>query len=131
MKSRLDRLCAGTSWSHDGHQLRIPLPNGRSQSFVLEPFKEGGLACLRVFTVIGPAQGLDAMRLKGALRLNWQLRHGALGVGLVPGDEEEKLVLVDLMTETEATDPALRSALPQLAATADRYEQLVFGTDNH
>lgn len=129
MQARLDRLCAATGWTHAGNRLTVALPDGRTQSFVFEPYRDGNVDSMRVYTVLGPASKVDDMRLRAALRLNWQLRHGALAVGLLEDDGDEQLVLVDIWAE--ADEPNLSEVLRQMAMTADRYEQLVFGTDDH
>ena len=68
---------------------------------------------------------LGATRLLRALESNAGLAHGALAVH---GGE---LVMVDTLMLKDADPGEVEASISYLAETADRYEKILFDTDEH
>lgn len=105
--------------------LTILLPGDRRQDVAFSEFKEGEDPFVRFTSVIGKADGLDAHRLRSALELNARLPYGCLAV--LDGD----LVMTDTRPLRTTTSKTSAQAAEYLAAQADKYERLIFGTDQH
>lgn len=125
LDSLINNICAAAGWTHADGRVLVPLDGGRTQSVALETFSEDGEDFVRLASAIGPSEGLNEHRLTAALRLNANMRFGALAI------VGERLALVDTFLIREADEDALRQSLTYLAKTADRYEQLLFKTDSH
>jgi len=80
---------------------------------------------VRLMTTIGDTRELTPVRLTIALRINFELAHGAFAV------KDENLILVDtLMLEGVGPDE-LELSIRYLAETADYYEKAIFDTDEY
>ena len=119
----IQAICKATGWSLDAGQVEVPLPGGRTQGVRFERFSEDGEDFVRLFSVIGPAAKLDLNRMTAALRLNANLRFGAFAI------VGPQFAVVDTFLVREAEPDELQQSMAFVAKTADRYEQVVFGTD--
>jgi hypothetical protein len=105
--------------------LTILLPDGRFQDVAASEFKDGDDPAVRFTSVIGKADILDAHRLKSALELNSRLATGCLAI------EAGELVMTDTRPLRTTTPKSSGHAAEYLAAQADKYERLIYGTDSH
>ena len=105
--------------------LTILLPDGRMQDVAVSDFKDGADPVVRFTSVIGKADVLDAHRLKSALELNIRLTTGCLAI------EAGQLVMTDTRPLRTTTSKSSAQAAEYLAAQADKYERLIYGTDTH
>lgn len=129
---RLDELAAligqERSWSlrEDSGAviLEVKLPEGRRQAVRLTPFEADGVPMVRFTTRIGKATALDAGRMRSALELNSKLSHGCLALS------DGFLVMTDTRPLGTTTPQSSGEAIAFLAAQADRYERMIFGTDD-
>jgi hypothetical protein len=74
---------------------------------------------------VGDANSLDAQRLRAALGLNLNMPFGCFAI------DEHDLVVVDTVFVERTTDTELGATILAIAATADRYERLLFRADHH
>jgi hypothetical protein len=105
--------------------LTILLPDGRFQDVVVSDFKDGEDPVVRFTSAIGKADVLDAHRLRSALELNSRLATGCLAI------EAGELVMTDTRPLRTTTSKSSAHAAEYLAAQADKYERLIYGTDSH
>lgn len=105
--------------------LTILLPGDRMQDVAVSDFKDGEDPYVRFTSVIGKADGLDARRMRSALELNARLPHGCLAV------QDGELVMTDTRPLRTTTPATSAHAAEYLAAQADTYERLIYGTDTH
>ena len=117
------RGCARNGWPCEGNQAEIALEGGRKQKVLIDIFRHENDAMARAYTVIGSADALSETRLRSALGLNFGLAHGALAV------HDEQLVMTDTFLVKDADEDEVDASLRFLAATADRYEKLIYGGD--
>lgn len=121
----LDQACQKLDWTLGEDTVEARFPNQRHQTVHYEFFDFEGQPLVRLYTTIGDATRVDAMRLAHGLRLSFRLPHGALAVR---GDD---LVMVDTLPITDASSETLQSVLRYLAETADSLENSMFGGDEH
>ena len=112
-------------WSYSGDTIEIPLEGGRKQTIKLLEFEHEGRSMIRAFTEIGDSKEMSPTRLESALSLNFGLPHGALAV------HDGQLVMVDTFLLDDADEDEVESSLYYLAVTGDRYERLIYHTDQH
>ena len=105
--------------------IEVPLDGGRTQMIERQVFHEDGEDYIRFFSVIGPITDFDERRFKAALRLNWTMLFGAFALF------DDQLAIVDTFLIREADPDEVRLSVGHMAKTADRYEQLTFGTDKN
>ena len=105
--------------------LAVPQRDGRMQTVALTQFNAEGAAMVRFVTRIGPADRLDAARLRSALQLNLRLPYGCLAV------DGDVLVMTETRPLRTTTPETAGDALAFLARQADQYEELIFRTDSH
>jgi hypothetical protein len=103
--------------------LEVALPEGRHQAVRLTGFEADGVPMARFTTRIGKAGALDAGRMRSALELNSKLSHGCLAIS------DGFLVMTDTRPLGTTTPQTSAEAIAFLAAQADRYERMIFGTD--
>jgi hypothetical protein len=119
------RVCDGQSWRLEPSGVHVPLAKGRHQVVALEVFEHENEELVRLTTTIGDTRELTPVRLTIALRINFELAHGAFAV------KDENLILVDtLMLEGVGPDE-LELSIRYLAETADYYEKAIFDTDEY
>ena len=121
----LAQACQKLEWTLGENSVEAVFHNQRHQVVHFEFFEFEGNPLVRLYTTIGDATRVDAMRLAHGLRLSFRLPHGALAVS---GDD---LVMVDTLPVTEASPETLQSVLRYLAETADSLENSMFGGDEH
>lgn len=119
------RVCEGQGWMLRGSEIDMPLADGRAQRVTVQTFADGGDSMVRITTGVGDAAQLSEAKLLSALRVNHGLAHGALAI------RDDHLVLTDTFLASEATPDQFERSLRFLATTADRYERVMFGTDQH
>jgi hypothetical protein len=125
LDSLIQKICTANGWHYDHGRAQLPLDGGRTQDIEFQTFTADGEEFVRLFSVIGPSAALDERRLMAVLRLNASMRLGAFAI---VGDN---LAVVDTFLVREADHYEVRHSLEYLAKTADRYEQVVFGTDDN
>ena len=101
----------------------VTLPEGRKQTVRLASFEAEGGPMARFTTRIGKASALDANRMRSALELNSRLPHGSLAIA------DGFLVMTDTRPLGTTTPQSSGESIAFLAAEADRYERMIFGTD--
>lgn len=119
----LGTVCDQRSWILTGQQIEVKLESGRRQIVLLDFFEFEETELVRLYTVIGAADRIEPPRL--ALRLNFDLPHGALAV---KGDD---LVMTDTLVVADADPGEVGPAIAFLAKTGDRFEETLFGPDEH
>lgn len=103
----------------------VPQGAGRKQFVAAAEFRNDGETMVRFTTRIGPADRLEATRLRSALELNYRLPHGCLAV------EGGHLVMTETESLQHTTAPSAATVVEYLAKQADQYEKLIFRTDVH
>ena len=118
-------VCEERGWELLPSGIRVALPGGRHQLVELDFFEYATRALVRLSTRIGSEDELTNARFSLALRLNAELAHGAFAL------HDSELVMLDTLV-LEDTDPGeLDAVVEYLAVTADRYEDRLFGRDEH
>jgi hypothetical protein len=112
-------------WNRRGSEIEIPVGEGRTQSVAVETFEHDGVEMLRITTGVGKATMLSPERMGAALRVNNGLAHGALAI------REDRLVMTDTFAAHDVTPAQAERSVLFVASTADRYEKVLFGTDEH
>lgn len=112
-------------WRCAGSVVEIPLEEGRKQTVHLTSFEHEDLEMIRVYSVIGDSDGLGQTRLVSALRLNFNMPHGALAI------HEDRLVVTDTFLLKDADEGEIEASISYLAETADRYEKFIYRSDQH
>ena len=120
-----ERVCDEQGWELLPTGVRIVAPDGRQQVVSLEFFEFEGSDLVRLYSTIGNTSVLAPERLALALRVNARLAHGALAV------RDGDLIITDTLLLADADPGELSASLRYLAQTADYYEKIFFGTDEH
>jgi hypothetical protein len=120
-----ERVCEQQGWDLLPLGVRIGLPGGRHQVVSLEFFESESEELVRFYSGIGNAAALSAERLALALQINARLAHGALAV------REGELIMTDTLLLKDADAAEIQASMGYLAETADYYEKMLFGTDEH
>lgn len=119
------RVCDANGWSLEGNEAQIILDGGRKQTVFLETFGHEGDEMARAYTIVGTADVLTPTRLSSALRLNSGLPYGALAI------HEGKLVMADTFLLKDADEDEVKASILFIASSSDRYERLIYGTDEN
>ncbi|HXV37023.1 MAG TPA: hypothetical protein VEC18_07730 [Myxococcota bacterium] len=119
----LARVCRERGWELQPAGVQVSWPSGRSQLIEIEFFEFKREELVRLFTTIGEVEGLSAVRLTVALRVNAELAHGCLAV------RDDHLVMTETLMLRDADFGEIEASIAYLAETADHYEQAIFGTD--
>ena len=130
MRDAIAKVCAERGWTLGANAITVQLPSGRHQVVQFEEYESSGEQLMRLYSILGEASAFDERQLRAALRLNWTLPFGAIGLGAI-GDEPEQLLLCETGIIDHINHRRLGLAIQAIAATADRYEDTVFGTDEH
>ena len=118
-------VCQERGWDLLPSGIRVALEGDRHQLVELDFFEYQTRPLVRLTTRIGSADEVSEVRLSLALQLNSELAHGAFAL------RDGELVMVDTLV-LEDTDPGeLDAVVDYLATTADRYEDRLFGRDEH
>lgn len=118
-------VCQERGWDLLPSGIRVALRGDRHQLVELDFFEYQTRPLVRLTTRIGSADEVSEVRLSLALQLNSELAHGAFAL------RDGELVMVDTLV-LEDTDPGeLDAVVDYLATTADRYEDRLFGRDEH
>lgn len=125
IETTVEAICNTNGWSRTGSQVQVPIEGGRTQTVGVEQVREGDDEFIRLASVIGPSATLDLRRTTAALRLNANLRVGAFAI------MGEQFAIVDTVSLADADQATLEHSMAFLAKTADRYEQVVYGTDEN
>ena len=105
-----------------GAILHLRESGGRSQRVYLSEVQNDGAPFVRLTSIIGESDRITPEAMRGALSLNFRLPYGAFATN------GEELVIVE--TLPLGTEPsAVAAAVRFLAQQADRYESLMFRTD--
>ncbi len=112
-------------WSCAEDRVEIPLAEGRAQTVHVAAFEHEGHEMVRVYSAIGESDDLGQTRLVSALRLNFNMPHGALAIN------EDQLVVTDTFLLKDADADEIEASVSYLAETADRYEKFIYRTDQH
>ena len=123
LERTLQDICTAAGWTYLDDRAQIPLPVDRHQEVAWCNFEADGQTLIRLASVIGSASALNEARLTAALRLNANLRFGALAI------VDDELAVVDTFLVSEADAAELEASMRYIAETADRYESAIFGTD--
>ena len=118
-------VCDKNGWPCEGGQAEITLAHGRRQFVFMEVFTFNDEEMIRFYTVVGRADMLTEVRLRAALGINFGLPYGALAI------HRENLVLTDTFLVREADYDEVESSIRYIANTADRYERLIFDSDEY
>lgn len=121
----LNRVCDNLGWPRKGSEIELSLDMGRGQRVRVEQFMDRGQVMVRITTGVGDANTLTASRMQSALKVNHGLAHGALAI------HDGKLVLTDTFLACDATPTEIERSVRFVATTADMYEKVLFGTDDH
>jgi hypothetical protein len=124
------KVCADNGWSHETHRIVVQLEGGRSHDVMLQEYEAKGHTFLRLYSFLGDPSSIDERQLRAALRLNWTLPYGAVGIASFD-DQGEKLLLCDSVLVANIEPDRLKLAIQYMAQTADDYEKHVFGDDVH
>jgi hypothetical protein len=121
----LKRVCRERSWDLLPSGVHVSLANDRAQLIELEFFEFKHEELVRFFTTIGEIEGMSAVRLTVALRINTELAHGCLAI------HEDHLVMTDTLMLRDADSSEIEASISYLAETADYYEKTLFETDQY
>jgi hypothetical protein len=121
----LERVCRDRGWELLPSGVRVSLPNDRAQLIEIEFFQFKREELVRLFTTIGEVDGMNAVRLTVALRINAELAHGCLAV------HEDHLVMTDTLMLRDADSAEIEASIGYLAEIADYYEKTIFETDGY
>lgn len=119
------KVCSRNGWSCEGNQAEIALEGGRKQKVFLETFVHESDQMARAFTKIGDIGAESGPRMESALSLNFSLPHGALAI------HDGQLVMTDTFLIKDADEDEVEASIRFLATTGDRYEKLIYGTDEN
>jgi hypothetical protein len=120
-----ERVCESQGWELVPAGVRVQLPGGRRQVVSMEFFDFESQELVRFYTLIGAAEQLSTERLALALQINARLAHGALAV------RDGELIMTDTHLLKDADAAEIEASIGYLAETADYYEKMLFGTDEH
>jgi len=118
-------VCLERGWELLPIGIRVDLPADRSQLVELEFFESEERPLVRLTTRIGSEAEVSEVRIHLALRLNAELAHGAFAL------REGELVMLDTLLLEDTDRGELEAVVGYLAHTADRYEDRLFGRDEH
>ncbi len=121
----LKRVCRDRGWDLLPTGVHVSLPNDRGQLIEIEFFEFKHEELVRLFTTIGEIDGMSAVRLTVALRINTELAHGCFAV------YEDHLVMTDTLMLRDADSAEIEASIGYLAETADYYERTIFETDQY
>ena len=121
----LERVCRDRGWNLLPAGVHVSLPNDRGQLIEIEFFEFKTEELVRLFTTIGEVNGMSAVRLTVALRINAELAHGALAV------HEDHLVMTDTLMLRDTDSAEIEASIGYLAENADYYERTIFETDQY
>jgi len=119
------RVCEEQGWKLDPAGVHVPLPHDRHQVVSLEFFQHEREERIRLLTTIGGTNDLTPVRLTIALRINFELAHGAFAV------KDDNLILMDTLMLESVGSEELELSIRFLAETADYYEKAIFDTDEN
>ena len=119
------RVCEQQGWDLLPSGVRVPCESGRYQLVSLEYFEFEKQELVRLHTTIGQTRALGEERMVLALQINARLAHGALAL------RDGELVMIDTLMLKDADPAEVEASLSYLALTADYYEKMLFGTDDH
>lgn len=120
-----ERVCEEQDWSVRPNGVELKLPDGRHQVVAIEFFESDDEELVRLYTTIGSTDALGEKRLALALQVNARLAHGALAV------RDGQLIMTQTLLLEDADPGEIRASLRYMAETADYYEKIFFGTDQH
>ena len=120
-----ERVCRDRDWNLLPTGVHVSLPNNRHQLIEIEFFQFKREELVRLFSTIGEVDGMNAVRLTVALRINAELAHGCLAV------HEDHLVMTDTLMLRDADSAEIEASIGYLAETADYYEKTIFETDRY
>jgi hypothetical protein len=118
-------VCEERDWEFDAGRLSVSFASGRHQGITFEHFAFEGQELVRLVSVIGSASRIDSHRLTQALRLNYNLPHGALAL------RGDALVMVDTLNAEASGAEEIAGAIAYLAETGDHFEASIFGPDEN
>ena len=121
----LKRVCRDRGWDLLPTGVQVSWPNDRRQLIEIEFFQFEREELLRLSTTIGEVDGMNAVRLTVALRINAELAHGCLAV------REDHLVMTDTLMLRDADSAEIEASIGFLAENADYYEKTIFKTDQY
>lgn len=119
------RVCKERGWELLPSGIVVRFADGRHQVVSMEFFEFRDEEQVRLYSTIGRAGELGNESLVTALRVNATLAHGALAV------REDDLVVVETLILRDADPSEIEASISYLAETADYYERMVFGRDEH
>jgi len=129
MQGRFAEKCREVCERHDWELLPtgvlVRFGDGRRQLVSLEFFEYEQEELVRFSSTIGPVEELSRERLLTVLRSNCELAHGGLAI------QDEDLCLVDTLLIEDADVHAVAASIEYLARSADEYERVIYGTDDH
>jgi len=117
--------CARHNWELLPTGVLVHFGDGRSQLVRVEVFEFQLEELVRFSSTIGSSEELSRERLLIALRANAELAHG--GLAILDGE----LCMVDTLLIEAADSQAVAASIEYLARSADEYERVIYGTDNH
>jgi len=124
----VDTIAEACGWAvstdaSGGITIEVPTGGGRTQLVLITADVDvADQAIVRYWSVIGPAEGLELAR---CLEENARLCYGAFAL------KDGQLVMMDTQLVQDADPMEVGASIGNLAAYADRYEQDLFGTDEH
>jgi len=121
----LKHVCRDRGWDLLPTGVHVSLPNDRGQLIEIEFFQFKREELVRLFTTIGEVNGMGAVRITVALRINTELAHGCFAI------HEDHLVMTDTLMLRDADSAEIEASIGYLAETADQYEKMIFGTDQY
>ncbi|MEM7234113.1 MAG: hypothetical protein AAF517_18190 [Planctomycetota bacterium] len=121
----IQQVCSSNDWSYQAGKAEVALGDGRKQVLFATTFSHDGGDMVRLHTVVGDAKVLTETRLRAALSLNSSVAFGALAV------QGEDLVMTDTFLISDADQGEVSRSMRFLAETADKYERMIYGTDDH
>jgi hypothetical protein len=118
-------VCAAHDWELLPTGVFVQFSGGRHQLVRLEFFEYEMEELVRFSSTIGSVESLSRERLMTALRVNADLAHGGLAI------IDDELCLVDTLLIEGADSQAVAASIEYLAKSADEYERVIYGTDEH
>ena len=118
-------VCETHNWELLPTGVLVRFGDGRRQLVSIEFFEYEQEELVRLSSIIGPVEQLSRGGLVTALRANGELAHGALAI------RDEDLCLVDTLLIEDADVHAVAASIEFLARSADEYEEVLYGTDEH
>lgn len=121
--------CEHVVWQRNDrqYQLRVTLPDGRSQRVVVEPSEHK--TSERLLLIYSVCCAADANFYEDALRLNSQIAHGALAIRIVDGVTQ--FVMVDTYPRATVDVEEIRRSVLEVAIRADDVERQLTGVDRN